>query len=217
MGNRMKVTSPASSPGETGCAPLIRGCMTTLAWGINWDLPRREFQLHIRDLIDTVVEKELVIALPIPIIQGTASAGTLGLVVSQIDCSACTAPCCRQNVEDKLLFVLPTEHQTLSRKYGDKHFRTVNGHTYIQMPCPFLVSNKCSIHEDRPSVCVLYPFQPGANDETGNPLLALDSRCPEARRITMRVYTSMWEIQQRARSFLRDRTALEAVVKTTRK
>ena len=182
-----------------------------LAWDINWELPREEFQAHVRSMIDLVVERQLVIALPIPMVPGILSAALMSLVCSQIDCGGCNAICCKENT--KRLYIPPSEAERLSNKYGKDALEVFCGVSYIPMPCAFLKHGKCSIYEDRPSSCVLYPFQPGATNSNGDVILALDSRCPEARRVSMRVYTGLWEIQTKVSSIQFDRAVVEAAAK----
>jgi Fe-S-cluster containining protein len=67
----------------------------------------------------------------------------------------------------------------------------------IKVPCGFLDSSgRCSIYEDRPLVCVLYPFQYGAGDNNGNNLLAIDSGCPDSTRIALEIYMYRWYLRK---------------------
>jgi len=137
----------------------------------------------------------------------------MSLITSQIDCSGCSAVCCKENTKDRMLYIPPSEAERLSMKYGSGVLGSYEWVRYIPMPCPFLKHEKCSIYEDRPSSCVLYPFQPGATNSTGDHILALDSRCPEARRISTRVYVGLWEIQSKVSSTPLDKAAVEAAAK----
>ncbi|GAI94236.1 unnamed protein product, partial [marine sediment metagenome] len=92
--------------------------------------------------------------------------------------------------------LLPPEFNKLAEKYGENNFIPDGDSGILPMPCPFLKHNRCTIYPDRPLVCVLYPFQPGAMDRNGNMMMALASGCPEARRITKAAYLMSWRVRQ---------------------
>jgi Fe-S-cluster containining protein len=166
-------------------------------WEIVWELPRREFLVDIREKIERATEEKLVLPLPVTILPGGLFESVMSLLLPQVNCSGCNAPCCRRNISGLPFAIHLEECEALSKKYGADKFTIVGGYAHLPMPCPFLESNQCSIYEDRPLVCIMYPFQPGASAPSGVDLLALESSCPEARRITMKVYMAYWEILQK--------------------
>jgi len=149
--------------------------------------------------MDQSAKEGKVLCLPVMAHTGQAFLDMLTLVLAQVHCSACDAPCCRENPGGEESFLFPLEYEHLSEKYGKEHFLTCDKGAYFLMPCPFLKDGRCAIYEDRPTVCVLYPFQGGAVDSNGNPMIALSADCPEARRITRNVYTTSWWIRNRFR------------------
>jgi Fe-S-cluster containining protein len=176
--------------------------MTTneqLTWVIDWWMPIDEFRRSIDDMIRRAAADRKVLALPIKMHSGQIYHDFLTLLLSQVHCGTCSAPCCRKNPHDEPFTLLPQEFNRLARRYGREHFVMDNGVGSIPMPCPFLNNSKCTIYHDRPIICVFYPFQPGATDETGSKMIALASDCPEARRITRQVYISAWWIKHQFR------------------
>jgi len=137
-----------------------------------------------------------VLALPMEIVPGMTMINLMTLLIAQVNCDGCDARCCKHNPNGAPLEMLPPEYQRLAEKYGHQHFTVKGEWAYLPMPCPFLKVNRCTIYRDRPLVCVLYPFQPGALDGDGHNLLALASKCPEAKRIAGQVYMTEWRIRR---------------------
>lgn len=171
----------------------------SMEWVTDWWLPREEVQRHVDDMIKRATKSGKVLCLPVQTYSGQVFHDLLTLLLAQVYCGSCDAPCCRRNPDDKPSYLMPSEYHRLSKKYGSEHFLVDEQGAYIPMPCPFLKSNKCIIYEDRPLVCVLYPFQPGAFDDGGNSMIALAANCPEARRITRQVYMSSWWVRHQFR------------------
>jgi len=170
-----------------------------MEWLIDWWQSRRQVKQRVNDLIDQAAKDGKVLCLPIQIRKGRDFYDTLALILSQVHCSACNAPCCRRNPGDNDTSMLLPEYERLAEKYGRKNFLIKDGKAYLPMPCPFLKNGTCGIYEDRPLICVLYPFQTGATDNTGSAMIALASVCPEARRITRNIYMSSWWIRNQFR------------------
>lgn len=168
-------------------------------WRIDWWVPLDVLKSNVERLIGEAVEHGTVLCLPINVLPGKPYLDMLTLILSQVHCSVCDAPCCRGNPRGIPFDLPPSEYERLSKKYGSQHFILGgDGDAIIPMPCPFLEGGKCSIYEDRPSMCVLYPVQPGGTDENSK-TLSLAPTCPEARRITRQVYTSAWWIRHQFR------------------
>lgn len=168
----------------------------SMAYLIDWELNQEAFRRQIRDLIQKAKESGKVLPIAMEITKGTTFVDQLTLLISQVNCEGCEAPCCKHNPNGEPMDVLSPEYQRLAEKYGSHHFIVKGKSAYLPMPCPFLKNNRCTIYRDRPLACVLYPFQPGASDGAGNIILALASSCPEARRIVRSVYMMSWRIRQ---------------------
>lgn len=166
---------------------------------INWELGQRAFRHEIRRLIQQCQKKGKVIPLPFAMYKGQPSIDLVTLLLSQVNCYDCDAPCCKANPEDKLTQLLPPEYERLSSKYDRGHFVIKDDSQFLPMPCPFLKNNRCRIYPDRPIVCVIYPFQPGATNGAGQEVLAVASSCPEGRRIARAVYMTSWRIRTQFR------------------
>lgn len=170
-----------------------------LKWEIDWWLPKSEFVRLIDEMIKRAVAEGKILALPLQIYSGQVYHDYMTLLLAQVHCGACDAPCCKKNSNNEPTALLAPEYRRLVKKYGASYFVIIKGQAFLPMPCPFLKNDKCTIYEDRPLICVCYPFQPGATDSGGNGMMALASSCPEARRITRRIYMSAWWIRHQFR------------------
>ncbi|GAI93966.1 unnamed protein product [marine sediment metagenome] len=162
---------------------------------IDWTLDQKAFKQQVRDLIYQARKGGKVLALPFQVYPGQSFFDLLVALLSHLNCESCDALCCKSNPEGPLR-LLPPEFKKLASKYGENHFIPDGDSGILPMPCPFLKHNRCIIYPDRPLVCVIYPFQPGANDGAGNQMMALASSCPDARRITKAAYMMSWRIRQ---------------------
>lgn len=163
---------------------------------INWELPQEAFRHEIRSIIREAHKSGKVIGLPLEATPGQPFLDAMTLLLAQVNCDNCDAPCCRSNPQGIQTGILPPEYKRLSEKYGKENFIVKGDEAYLPMPCPFLKANRCTIYRDRPLVCVLYPFQPGAFNGEDKPVIALASSCPEGRRIALRVFMTSWRIRQ---------------------
>lgn len=166
-----------------------------LLYLFNWQLNQEAFRHEVRKLINRAEKEGKVLALPIKISPGQQMLDMMTLLLSQVNCDGCDARCCKIKTYNKPIEVLPPEYERLAEKYGSQHFKKKGEVVELHMPCPFLKNNRCSIYRDRPLVCVLYPYQFGANDVAGNMVLAMSSSCPEARRITRNIYMWSWRLR----------------------
>jgi len=170
-----------------------------LTYVLDWELNKEAFRHQVRDLIHRARKGGKVLALPMRVFPGQVMIDLMTLLLAQVNCEGCDAPCCKRNPNEEPIQLPPPEYRRLSEKYGDSHFIRKGDWADLPMPCPFLKSNRCTIHPDRPLVCVLYPFQPGATNGAGDMMLALGSGCPEGRRIAKAVYMMAWQIRQQFR------------------
>lgn len=175
--------------------------MTTV---INWELEKAEFQEQINELIQTSSRLSKVIPLPMVIKPGQTFIDLVTMLLAQVQCGNCDARCCQRNPDGSLIVaILPPEYDRLSKKYGEGNFTQGKNGKGLTMPCAFLkgpISAKngcaCSVYDDRPLVCVIYPFQPGAHDGSEEALMAVASDCPEGRRIANAIYNVQWRIRK---------------------
>lgn len=164
---------------------------------IDWNLPQVAFRHFVRGMVNECQKKGKVLVLPMQVSGGMNFLDKLSLTIGQVNCEGCHAPCCKVDPSGLQISVLPPEAKRLAEKYGWEHFIIKDDKYWLPTPCPFLKNNRCTIYQDRPLVCVLYPFQPGGTDGEGNPLIALASSCPESRRITKQVFMMSWRIRQK--------------------
>lgn len=177
-----------------------------MTYVIDWELPQDAFRDSVRGLIHQAQKRNKVLALPIETHTGQTAIDLLTLLLAQMNCDNCDAPCCRANPAGMLTQLLPSEYQRLSAKYGKENFIVKEDVAYLPMPCPFLrkgpypqLKQLCKIYPERPFVCILYPFQPGANDGEGHNILAVASSCPEGRRIARQILMMAWRFRRQYR------------------
>jgi Fe-S-cluster containining protein len=172
-----------------------------LTYAIDWTLSQSAFHDLVRNMIHEAHKKDKVLALPINVEPGQTFIDLLTLLLARIDCEGCRAPCCRQNPAGLPTQLLASEYRRLSEKYGKENFVIKDSAVYLPIPCPFLRSSRCSIYEERPFVCVLYPFQFGGSASTpdGAPVMALASRCPASRKLTRDVFMTAWQLRRQFR------------------
>lgn len=163
---------------------------------IDWTLDQETFKQQVRDLVHRARKEGKVIALPFRVFPGQPILDLMTSLLTQVNCVRCDAPCCKSNPNGEPLSLLPPEYTRLAEKYGREHFIRHGDMDILKMPCPFLKHNRCTIYCDRPLVCVMYPFQPGATDGAGNMMVAFSANCPEGRRIARAAYMMSWRIRQ---------------------
>jgi Fe-S-cluster containining protein len=169
------------------------------SWEVDWDLPFDVFNSRVKFIIDDALRKGKVIPLPIVVAPGMEFLNQITLLVSRVHCKDCNK-CCTTSPCGNPIECMPVEGTILTRKYGNENFIQHKDSWQIKVPCGFLDSyGKCRIYNERPTVCVMYPFQIGAGDNNGNNLLALDSDCPEARIIALEIYIYRWYIRNQFR------------------
>ncbi len=166
---------------------------------MNWEVDQKTFKREVRELIGTARKGGKVIPLPMAVYPGQAAVDLLTTLLAHVNCEGCDAPCCKQNPSGEGLTLLPLEYERLRAQYSEQWFKLRGKWAFLDMPCPFLKKNRCTIYLDRPLACVIYPYQPGATDGEGNMLVALASSCPEARRIARAVYMMSWRIRHKFR------------------
>ena len=172
----------------------------SMRFEIDWTLDQIQFRAQIRKMIKQARASGKVLTLPLFPESGDGALELITIITSQIRCERCDALCCKSNPHDSDLSLLPSEYQRLKDKYGDAHLLATGGEYWIKMPCGFLQGDRCTIYPDRPLVCFLYPFNPGGEGEGGRMAIALESRCPEAQRVTKDIYMTSWRLRQSYRS-----------------
>jgi Fe-S-cluster containining protein len=107
----------------------------------------KEFCAKVKDLADN--RSTVWVTVPIPIDSKTAQA-----INSQVECEKCTK-CCNGFWFD-LVPLLQDDPLTVLDKTSTALWEGRNVQC-IKQPCPYLKDNKCSIYEDRPKVCRMFP------------------------------------------------------------
>lgn len=109
------------------------------------------------------------------------------LILAGLKCDTCNGRCCTSPPHKKKLgyiALMPSEYNVLKAKGIAMQItmRHRDGRELPSMsyPCVFLANGRCSVYEDRPLICRMYPVQ--FNEEG----LAIDSSCPEGIRILKR-------------------------------
>jgi len=164
---------------------------------IDFSLDRELFRQSILAVIHEAQENNLVIPLPIMQNTGKKFLEQLSLILAQVDCSHCESICCKQN-HGIPIAVSENELNRLLKIKEFPHEKITKGWSGIMTPCPFLQpgNDLCEVYVIRPSVCVMYPFQIGGSDDGGKLLLSLASECPEARRIAISIYMTMYDVKK---------------------
>ena len=150
---------------------------------INWEVTREQFYQQIADMIEQFRKNGKVIPLPLP---DDIAAGTV--LLAALNCDHCHL-CCTSIIDANLM---QTEIRDLQVKYGKDGF-TKDGLTF---PCRFISPTGCSIYEERPMVCMTFPLQGSASSNLGK-VLAVDSACPQAREIALRIYIFAWDLSNK--------------------
>ena len=165
---------------------------------IDWTLDQVQFRAQIRKMIKMASENGKVLTLPLFPEPGRWALDLLTLILSQVNCEGCDTPCCKSNPNGENTDLIPADYRRIKELYGDEGILYKDGQHYLKMPCRFLKGNRCQIYPDRPFVCQVYPFNPGGSEGMTNRRFAmsLESRCPEARRITKAIYMTQWRLRQ---------------------
>jgi len=172
----------------------------TLRYDIHWELSYTEFDTFIEGMINECRQRGKTVSLPIEIDSGWKFIGNLTALLAQVNCDGCDALCCRGKRSSNGVTILTPEYELLAEKYGRIQGEKAYLDWTINLPCPYLVNNRCSIYPDRPLVCIIYPFQPGGMDANGHQVMALDPGCPEGRRIAKATYMYAWLVRNRLAS-----------------
>lgn len=176
---------------------------------IDWELGQVDFESQIRVMIRECERKSKVITLPVFMLPGAHFLGDLAMLLAQVKCSGCEAKCCKKasGAEDKEgIGITQTDEDLLIKMSLGKHVKGSGDTTHLEYPCPLLLNNLCTVYPNRPTVCILFPFQTGGFTGEGQRMLAVSSDCPEARRIAKEVYLKAWEVRktlQREEIFLK--------------
>lgn len=167
---------------------------------VDWEIPQEDFQEQIRRMIATCREQKKVIVLPVLIQTGPAFMYQLAMLISQVNCEKCEAPCCKIdfNPNQVGIALFEADCDTLNRLNQGCHIEGEGTNAHLPLPCPLLKHNRCHIYPDRPFICIMYPWQPGGSvTEHRVPAMSIASECPEGRRIAKQVYMMAWRLRQR--------------------
>lgn len=96
-----------------------------------------------------------------------------------------------------MLSLTPDEFARLGHLWDPGTVVRKDGLFEVPLPCPLLKEDRCTIYGDRPLVCVFYPLEFGEAD--GEPVMAMQSKCPESRRIAEGVCMAAYDIKKRRR------------------
>ncbi len=160
---------------------------------IDWSLSRGEFARRLQHLFEQLKDKRAAIPLPV-----TAEIGPVTCLLASIDCKGCNGLCC----------VRGTRYITLSPEEADrlkiKAPRNESGNVPMPVPCKFLKNGQCSIYTERPAACRMYPVQVGGagTDNSEDVILGLDSSCPQALHLALRVFLATYDLAHSAKSQL---------------
>ena len=174
----------------------------SLTHAIDWDVDRATFEANINSLISLATDNKKILPLPIAIVKGEPFLEMVIAITMQVDCNGCNAHCCRTNPDGSNISMAWSDYDQLRLKHTEEELHNkgiyIRGATCVfPSPCPFLMVNTCRIYDDRPFICIMYPISNPARDGTGAPMLAVESSCPEARRIARKLYMDMWLLRKR--------------------
>jgi Fe-S-cluster containining protein len=153
---------------------------------LDWHVSRREFAENVKRLFEELRSHKAAFPLPVP-----ASTGTAACLLAGIDCKGCPGLCCTRSSKHVSLF--PSEAVRL----GVKGTPDSQGQIPLPLPCQFLRKGQCSVYAERPAHCRLYPVQTGGSGQgtAGQEVIVgLDSYCPEALRLGLRVYMTSYDL-----------------------
>lgn len=174
---------------------MLRKVCKKMKWfEIDFGLPEAEFRRQIEKLINNARKNDT--AFPLPCHIESPGIEIMALILCQINCSGCDSRCCKTpQFAEFGIPLLDTEYQVLVDRIGKEKLEEIDikfigNNRYLPTPCPFLHKNQCLIYDIRPVVCINYPFEYSGVDSTGKNLVSIDPFCPEARRITKRVYST---------------------------
>jgi Fe-S-cluster containining protein len=153
---------------------------------IDWSLSRKEFARSIERLIEEIKKHQAAIPLPV-----AASIGAASCLLAGIDCKGCPGLCCTRAGK----YVSLTDAE--ARRLGIEGTPNSLGHIDMPLPCKSFKKGQCSVYADRPAHCRLYPVQAGGSGRgvAGHEaIIGLDSHCPEASRLALRVYMASYDM-----------------------
>lgn len=150
---------------------------------VDYSLDEGSFRKKVDELICLAQSENRVIPLPLSVDSMQAGIAVITSIVSQVKCDGCKVNCCRSLPGQ--IYLLPLEQERLGTDGS------------LPSPCPFLKNDRCSVYAERPLTCIRYPYQPGAVNKEGLPIIALASECPEACRIARDVYVEYWQIRKK--------------------
>ncbi len=168
-----------------------------LSLALSWDIDKNLFRKQIEDLITLALKNDKSIPIPVPFLPGEFAFGQLAFLNLIIDCNKCPSICCKMDFSEGHTdsIELTDEDRKRFDKYGIK-YSSSGGLGTLPLPCPYLKSNRCSIYEIRPTVCMIFPFQPGGYIDN-IPGFSLCSGCPQMRHLALKIYLKAYELKNR--------------------
>ncbi|MFA5385019.1 MAG: YkgJ family cysteine cluster protein [Eubacteriales bacterium] len=170
---------------------------------VDISLSPRAFNEQLDLFIEMCESTHKSIPLPIAICNGGEFVGQLALLLAAIDCGKCDSICCKRNLGDTnedIGLLRPEVSRFVAQ--GAKIEQVNEDEFSMEFPCVFCSGEgpgyNCSIYEDRPLSCTIFPFQDGCFfGEEKKPALAVNSACPEGRRIAKKVYLFVYEFRHK--------------------
>lgn len=155
------------------------------------DIPERWQKLtwhqlrgHAAEMVEDMREAASYIGLGLP-----ALPQVIDLFFKVFHCQRC-GHCCQFRTSSGIALspedvMRLASHLSLSKKkFKELHTFTAEGYRFLPGPCRFYdKKNGCSVHVARPTACRLYPVNMPVRSPTGAYMLAVDSPCPEGRRV----------------------------------
>lgn len=178
----------------------------SIEFGLDWSLGPSAFSALIDQLIHDAVQEDCVLPLMFSFDSAVNSISVIALINASISCKDCEAQCCQSNPKGEPLGLCQEDVKQLTETYGEQfteRFTPNEEGGTLPMPCPFYsfwstdekeTHCHCAIYSNRPLACRVYPFDMPATVD-GESVLALSSRCPEARRLVKQYYMVMYGLR----------------------
>ena len=176
---------------------------------LDWEVGEEEFRHQVLNLVKATEDNGKSIPLPIKLQTGEPFMGQLAMMLAAVDCKDCGSICCRRSMdpEDLGIGIIGTERAFFEARGCQMINRKEIG-WHMPYPCNFVSYKKgsgCTIYNDRPFSCILFPFQPGgAMGEHGEiAVVSINALCPEGKRLAEFIYMTVYRIKSKVNDFMR--------------